>query len=593
MNLICLLKVLTFSVAFTWPTSDCRSLESIEGDDSSEDGIVLLQSGLTQVRGKSAMQASSLRPDELKRLQLESKAFISLDGRRQHEVVLPMEGSLSSVMTVTIIYITLYVTLAVVHSFNQAQEQSAGPFERALESAVMGVCFAPMLCVLFFAVYKRAHNLASGSGLPEAYNLPPNYVYTTMQWCVGAFGVQTVLYVIKEWNLNKLADLNRVTPAATFWNTIFNLAMAGMYVATGILIYAVFDMKQPEELKEERGAVALSSGTFCSLCLVVLYFTVYAALHVAKTFDIWHLGRGTSPEVLQDPFRYLIEVLKLTATTIDLAPMLAVLLIATQLTVDATSEKLPDMVETSMYLCCFVLFVQVALSILTPFATAAELKVVPGRNDIVDFSTNWHRLFLFSSIIRWVCMAAMYFGIGCICWYLWRDSHEPRWASLVTHLATYFFVVNLAVSTTNVMRQLVGGGITTGIRTLSTAKDIVALCPMLAILFIESWVKAADIITTVGQPGQPQGYAQDYMFIASFALLSQLILTCINGLVWTLPKDSKVMRGCGHFVRAGLSAISFVFYLAMVTTYSSVLMVLFSLFTMSSQNADSSGTWFS
>jgi hypothetical protein len=591
MNLICLLKFVTFSVALTSTSSDCQSLESIEGDDSS-DGISLLQSGLIQVRGKST-QAISLRPEESKRLQLHSKALLSIDGAPLNEAALPMEGSLSSVITVTIIYVTLYVTLAVVHSFNQAQEQSGGPFERALESAVMGVCFAPMLCVLFFAVYKRAHNLASGGSLPETYNLPPSYVSTAMPWCVAAFGVQTVLYVIKEWNLNKVADLNYISPAATFWNTIFNLAMAGMYVATGIIIYGVLDMKQPEELNVERGSVALSSGTFCSLCLVVLYFAVYAALHVAKTLDIWHLGRGTSPEVLCDPFRYLIEVLKLTATTMDLAPMLAVLLIAAQLTVDATNDKLPDTVETSMYLCCFVLFVQVALSILTPFATAAELKVVPGRTDIVDFSTNWHRLFLLSSIIRWVCMAAMYVGIGFICSYLWRDSHEPRWAALVTHLATYFFIVNLAVSATNVIRQLLGGGITTGIRTLSTAKDIVALCPMLAILFIESWVKAAEITTTLGQRGEPQGYAQDYMFIASFALLSQLILTCINGLVWTLPKDSKVMRGCGHFVRAGLSAISFVFYLAMVTTYASVLMVLFSLFTVSPSNAISSGSLFS
>lgn len=36
-----------------------------------------------------------------------------------------------------------------------------------------------------------------------------------------------------------------------------------------------------------------------------------------------------------------------------------------------------------------------------------------------------------------------------------------------------------------------------------------ALCPMLAILFIECWVSALDIKTLTGARGVPQGYGQD------------------------------------------------------------------------------------
>jgi len=502
--------------------------------------------------------------------------------------ILPLAASVWSVISVSVMYFVIYVLLAVVHVFNQAQERGPGPLERALESAVMGVCFAPMLCTLFFAVNKRADNLTKGS--PAHYDLPPRYVRETMPLCVLAFGVQMVLYIIKEWHINRGVDRQRM--ASAFWNTIFNLAMLGMYAGTGVIIYGVVDMKQPETLRQMNGPVPISSGTFCSICLVILYFVVYAALHVARTLDIWHLGRGYSPEVLQDPFRYVIEVLKIAATTMSFAPMLAVVMIAVQLTVDTAQEKLPGPVETSMYLCSFVLLVQVALAIVTPFITAAELKVVPGRIDVVDFVTERTKLFLLMSIIRWVCMAALYIGIGVICTYLWRQHDEPSWAVLVTHLSTYFFLVYLVLWGAITVRQLNGGGMTSGIRTLTNAKDTVALCPMLAILFLESWVSARCMTDTNGQHGQPQGFAQDYMFVASYAMLVQIILCLISGLIWTLPKDSKVMRVCPSIVRSGVSAVSFLFYLSMVVVYTSILLVLISLFTLSPESATGVGAWF-
>lgn len=497
--------------------------------------------------------------------------------------------SVYEVAAVAVTYFVVYAILAVVHAFNQAQDNSDRPLEKALESAVMGVCFAPMLCVLFLCVYKRADSLAEGE--PAKYDLPPAYVLNALPVCSVAFAVQMALYVIREWTINKAAKGARL-PASSFWNTLFNFAMLAMYAAAGFIIVGLISMVQPAELVQAEGPLDISTGIFCSNCLVVLYFAVYAALHIAKSLDIWHLGRGNDPESLEDPFRYVMEVLKIAASTMQLAPMLSSLFIAVQLTVDGANEVLPGLVETCMYLCSFLLFLQVAVAIITPFATKAELQAAPGRPDIVDFITDRPRLFMLLSIVRAVSMCTMYIGICVVCSHLWRQTDEPVWVILVTHLATYYFLVYLLLWLAVTVRLISDAGMSVNMRTLTTAKDAVAVCPMLAVLFMESWVKASSIKTETGKIGQPQGYAQDYMFVATYALLLQLVLCLANGLVFTLPQDSKVMRSCGTWIRAGLASISAGFYLSMVTVYTCTLMVLVSLFTNSPKAATGAGAWF-
>eukprot|EP00435_Cladocopium_sp_Y103_P032314 s106_g8.t1 len=89
-----------------------------------------------------------------------------------------MRPSLLALSCVTVAYFAAYAVLAVVRVFNQAQTGSAGPLEKALESSVMGVCFAPMLCVLFlcrtgqlFAMAETKTIAENFEGL-EGMNLP-------------------------------------------------------------------------------------------------------------------------------------------------------------------------------------------------------------------------------------------------------------------------------------------------------------------------------------------------------------------------------------------------------------------------------------
>eukprot|EP00434_Breviolum_minutum_P023778 symbB.v1.2.020972.t3/scaffold1791.1/size101237/12 len=276
------------------------------------------------------------------------------------------------------------------------------------------------------------------------------------------------------------------------------------------------------------------------------------------------------------------------------AGTLAVAFIAVQLTIEARTEKLPGVVETAMYLSCFALFLQAIVCIITPFITNSELKVVRGTvetPDMVDFATGHPQMFSLMSGIRWICTAILYVGVAITCAYLWSQKDAPAWVILVMHLITYFFTVHFFLWLCFTLRS-VNGGSMDALRTLTTAKDTVAICPMLALLFIECWVAALDLTTPSGARGVPQGYGQDYMFVATWALLIQLVMCVANGFVFSLPKDLQVMKVFGNSVRGGLSAIWFVYYLAMVTVYASILIVFMARYTNKSSTASGTGAWF-
>eukprot|EP00930_Biecheleria_cincta_P087662 TRINITY_DN7689_c0_g1_i1.p1 TRINITY_DN7689_c0_g1~~TRINITY_DN7689_c0_g1_i1.p1 ORF type:complete len:521 (+),score=87.42 TRINITY_DN7689_c0_g1_i1:133-1695(+) len=429
----------------------------------------------------------------------------------------PLRSTLSSIGAVVVIYIITYDVLLVTHCINKARGNLSGPLEKAMESAIMGVAFAPMLCVLFLSVYKRADTLTMHH--PEKYELPQNYVDIALPVCVVAFAMQMVLYVIKEWTINK-QDASGVAPGnqTSLWVSLHNLAAFVMYVSAIIVIVGLVFMSQPSDLVDSKGELPLSTGVFCCNCLVVLYFAVYAFLHIIRMIDYHWRGRTLPAEHLTDKSRYLYEVFKIAATVLQSAPMLSVLFIAIELTVDAGEEPLSDVTETCMYLCTFLLVVQVAVAVITPFATGAKLKASPQRAELVDFETNWPRLFTLMSSIKNFCMMATYLALFVIAYYAWTAEDMPVWRILVVHLATFYFLVYLFFYLTVATRSLMArnSGMDDGIKTMMTAKDAVAFCPMLAILLMYCWAKATSIKGVDGKSGQPQGYAQDGMFLATF-----------------------------------------------------------------------------
>jgi len=534
-----------------------------------------------------------------------------------------------AVVVIIIAYFGMYSLLACVHNYSEVQGMHSGIIETVLESAVSTVCLAPMMCALFFALYKRADVLTAGR--PRDYRLPPAYVRVGIAVSTTAFCAQMVLYIIKEWLVLYEVAYNEsgVLAPGTIevvqcWTNLFNFAMVVLYVSLTVVLVGLISMTLPQAARLQKSADGISdgfsSGTLCTVFLLILYFLLYLLLLLVKI----KLGRAgmvagalnrqqgaagehllsrrsndarqrdagddALPETLDESVKLLLlaaEFLQLAATNMNFAPMLCTLFISMQMCADRGGKRLPDYVETCMYLCSGMILLQVLLIFGWPIISGPQIKIFAGKIEVEHVTRN-HAWFLLLSAFRWMAVLTLYVGIAMLCVFLWGLHDKPLWLYLLCHLATYFFVVYLLLWTAITLKSLSGGGFSRIIRTLTAAKDTVAFCPMVAVLFLASWVRAGHLINSEGLPGVPQGHAQDHMYVATYALLAEILLVLINGPFSLSSKDAQKQSS---LVELNLRVVMVLFCSAVLVVYISIIVVIVYLLTISPQTAISKGAW--
>jgi hypothetical protein len=499
---------------------------------------------------------------------------------------------LASLLWVSLAYFAVYTVLAVVRSRNQVGQIGTSPFEKVLEvAATSTVYFAPMLCTVFLAVMKRADTLSGGA--PGYPSLPPRWLQFASVLCSAGFCAQTVTYIVAEWiavqgmsvTNSDLQTRAVQTPqqARTVkqWRNYCNFATTVMYLSLAATIFGVLTMEEPTVLKQTEGRTPVRIGTVCTMCLAVVYLFVYFGLHVfrneAAHSAVEHAGPGTS---------FGLEVMKLAATAMNFAPMLCILFLGAQVAGDWSGTGLSRAAASWILVSTVSVLLQAALVIAAPLLANAELQVVGARGEI-DFVTYNNRVFVLISLVRWVAMVALYVGIAVVCNFLNSTSSETALSRTLLRLAFLYFTAYLALWVAITARQFSEGGFARIIRVLSIAKDTVMFCPMLAALFLESFIRAHQITTATGAAGTPQNYVQDFMVLAVMALTAQLLLVCAAGLSspqWTTSSGTSEKNHSSSMFHTG-------FHIAMLVVYLSVLVVVYGIFTINSSNADGAGKW--
>lgn len=557
------------------------------GAEAEESGLALLQRSALSGRQRAAGPSSA-------------GAAGPAGGCEGLPVYMPVASSVWAVIIVLLTYFLFYAVLQGVRRYNVATGGRASRLRKVLESTASNVCCAPMLCVLLLAVYNRADLLSACA--PLEHNLPRRYVRTAIMLSSVAFCAQLVLYGYKEWRI--LRDVMESPPAEEYrrlamvdavqtWSSLFNAAMTGMYVAMCIVLFGCLRMAPTQEVQQELGPRPPSPGTQCSIWMAIVYFAVYGMMHMANSKDVEsYLTRVVSAE--QEPGRFTIEVLKLAMSIMNFAPMLSVFFLGTQMMSESEAGRthdglLPDYIETITYMSFSIVFLQVALVLLMPFLAGAQLQATEGPTE-VHLTARHRQTFLLIGIIRWVSMALLYGGVFILGNYLWMLRAPPLWVRLLTHLGSYFFLVHFLLWVALTLRQA-RGGMATAVRTLTTAKDTVTFCPMLAVLFLMAWVSAGRLVAPGGGPGVPQGSSQDCMVMATLALLVQVLLVILGGLAWRAPGDAEVAERLGVLAGLGRDAIELLSYAALAVMYVSLLVVIVSLFTLAPETATGKGAW--
>merc|ERR1719274_198693 len=140
-------------------------------------------------------------------------------------------------------------------------------------------------------------------------------------------------------------------------------------------------------------------------------------------------------------------------------------------------------------------------------------------------------------------MFCIYVGFSCVIYSIFTlqhpkgDQYTPGISvtmQCVINLTFQFFFIYLMIWVCVTIKEFTGYEWQLLINTMENLKGTVAYCPMLAILFVGTRMRALLI---TNNKGAPQGWVQDGMYMATWAVLIQFLMVLAVGLASGGPVD--------------------------------------------------------
>jgi len=351
-----------------------------------------------------------------------------------------------------------------------------------------------------------------------------------------------------------------------------DFALTLMYLALTVTLVGIMLMNEPLSLYSILGKTPVAPGTVCTVILATVYFAIYLAMHLMKS--------GHEPGEAEQS-SYALEVMRLAAAIMNIAPMICVLFLVVQIAADWQGASLPRNIEMSIYTCAVSLLVQVALVLIAPLIAGANLHSSDSGAE-VEFVTRSHNMFVFVSLMRLVAISIFYMCVGVISNAFWTLQLVTRLTHLLIPLMAVFFLVCMAHWVAMTTRQLLTGFTRTA-QVLGVTKDAAMLCPMLAILILGSWVRARQMTNALGEAGEPQGWVQEYMLVAVCSLIFMLLMMSIRG----LSEPQQPNLEFRYEITGGLCV-----FIPMFVLCASAAIISAGLFLITPESATADNAWF-
>merc|ERR1719335_597481 len=246
---------------------------------------------------------------------------------------------------------------------------------------------------------------------------------------------------------------------------------------------------------------------------------------------------------------------------------------------------------------------QCILAIAVPLVVGGTIeKGDKGEGDIV-YTVNNPILGGCLTVARWFVMLSVYLGFSAVIWSVFVIEH-PKGAQYtppisvtmqcVINLTFQYFIVYLLIWVCATVQEFTGWDWHFISNTMKNAQGTIAFCPMLAILFVGTRMLALQI---TNQKGAPQGWAQDGMYMATWAVLLQFLMVLLIPLC-TLVMEGKATHPeldedgnvkwnpSGKFA---LIAVQIVRWIGFLLLYVGVITVMVGVYTMTPETANGRG----
>merc|ERR1719247_2382596 len=140
------------------------------------------------------------------------------------------------------------------------------------------------------------------------------------------------------------------------------------------------------------------------------------------------------------------------------------------------------------------------------------------------------------TVARYCILVGLYVGVACVVYSVFTIEH-PAGAQYtppisvtmqcVINLTVQFFTVYLGLWIAQTAKDFMKFELPRLTELMEDAKATVAFCPMLAILFVGTRMRALMI---TNNRGSPQGWVQDGMYMATWSVLIQFLMVLFVGL---------------------------------------------------------------
>merc|ERR1719262_2181737 len=290
----------------------------------------------------------------------------------------------------------------------------------------------------------------------------------------------------------------------------------------------------------------------------------------------------------------------MTATaSMNFAPMLAVLFIAARmraLNMDPINGNPQKWAQNCFFMCTYALLAQILFSVAVPLVLQGEVKVGKIEGDM-EYEVENKALGTILVIGRYVMMICIYVGACMVVYSIFTIQH-PKGAEYtipisvtmqcVVNLTFQFFFVYTWIWAAITIKEFTGFEWALMTQTMENCKAIVMYCPMLAILFVGTRMRA---LMLTDSKGAPQGWCQDGMYMATWSLLIQFIMVlvtpCATGVPGQVDEDGNIKWEPENKIL--FYAVVAIRFLGFFLLYGGVITVIVGVYTMTPETANGRG----
>jgi hypothetical protein len=521
--------------------------------------------------------------------------------------------TMKCIISLTIQYMVVYTALGIWRSyldFSQTPYDSS-QVQKMLKSASETMFYAPMVCLMFVGCRMRVLQLTKGTGNPQdwvrncmlavTYSILANTLMVMIIPLVTASNVETD----PETGVMKTDSKNPFESKVMqiVFNVIRYLIFLGLYVGFAAVCVGVIVFEPPKDVWSGE-IPPVSPAVACTMILSITFFLVYFLVAVSRTYSQFAGGNLSVSKFEQVMLR--------AADTLAMAPMLSVLFLGARmraLQMDPVGGNPQRWAQNCFYACTYCLVCQTALACVVPLFLSG--KVV--KNDKIEgdfkYEVEGGILAKVLTVTRFVLMITLYACTTAVVCSVFTIEHpdgkeltpplSPTMQCVLNLVFQYFFIYFLLwiYYTIEDFCGLDMSILAAAKDAIESAKATVQFAPMISVLFIATRMRALQITQN---KGAPQGWVQDGMYLASWAVLIQFMMCLLmpiftgrkftpdtlDGSQKTTDADINAMPGG----KVGAVTVTALRYVALVALLGGVAAVITGALIMTPETATGRGS---